>query len=196
MTLRTRLFVIISLVVLIILAISVGIIVMVRKQKAAETATPTTEQTGTTDTGVLPAQITPKATTIPAGVTVKPASSEEALKNGAKQMAKIFTERYGTYSSDSNFANIKEVESIVTGGYWAELEKKIGVGKPAMFIGVTTVAVTSEVLTYENGSATVEVSALRTTTRGSETTDSNEKAKVGLTLSKGSWLVDSFEWVK
>jgi hypothetical protein len=42
----------------------------------------------------------------------------------------------------------------------------------------------------------VEVSALRTTTRGSETTDANEKAKVWLTLSKGNWLVDDFEWVK
>lgn len=194
-TLRTRLFIIISLVILIILAISIAIIVFV-KQKAAPTEEPAAEPTGQIDTDNFPAQITPAPVDIPAGVQVKPLTTEEALKNGAKQMAKIFVERYGTYSSDSDFANIREVETLVTKSYWSELEKKIGTGKPAMFIGVTTNAVASEISEYASGKATVDVSVQKITTRGSSTTQSNEKAKVWLVQSGGIWLVDKFEWVQ
>ncbi len=194
-TLRSRLFIFISLVVLVILAISIAIIVFV-KQKAAAPEEQPVEDTSQIDSTNFPVQLTPEPVNIPAGTQVKPLTTDEALKNGAKQMAKIFTERYGTYSSDSDFANVREVESLVTKSYWSELEKTIGTGKPAMFIGVTTNAVASEVAEYGGGKATVNVSVQKTTTRGSSVTESSEKAKVWLIQSGGVWLVDDFEWVK
>ncbi|MCX6781646.1 MAG: hypothetical protein NTW66_00775 [Candidatus Magasanikbacteria bacterium] len=196
-TLRSRLFIFISLIVLIILGISVGIIVFVRQKAAPPVEQPPAEdQTGQIDSTNFPVQITPPPVVVPTGIPVKPLTTEEALKNGAKQMAKIFTERYGTYSSDSDFANIREVETLVTMSYWSELEKKIGTGKPAVFLGVTTNAVASDVVEYASGKAMVEVSAQRITTKGSSTTQTNEKAKVWLVETKGIWLVDKFEWVK
>ena len=128
-TLRTRLIVVATMIILVILGISVGIMVFFKKQPAApETAT---GPTSTIDSTNFSSQITPKPTVVPPGSTVKPATTEDTLRNAAKQMAKIFIERYGTYSSDAEYANIRELQGLVTADLWKVLEKTIGTTKPA-----------------------------------------------------------------
>lgn len=194
-TLRSRIFIIISLVVLIILAISIGLIVMSKKKQAATTAetTPTTT-TGKIDSTNFPAQITTPATVIPSGTTVKPATTEETMKNAAKQLAKIFVERYGSYSSDASGANIRAVEPLVTKDLWAVLSQRLNVKYNGDFIGVTTKVISTNVTDYSASGATVELNSQRTTTKGTAVVESTQAATVKLVKSGDSWLVDDIKW--
>lgn len=190
-TLRTRLFVFATMIILIILGISVAIVVLVKKKAPVEV--PAETATTTIDATNIGEQIMPKPVTVPPGSAVKPLTAEETLKNAAKQMAKIFVERYGTYSSDSDYANIRELEELVTADLWKTLEKRIGTTRPEQFIGVTTNAVASEVKDFSDSKSTVEVMSQRIITKGTSTERKSETMTVRLVKNDGGWLVDGFE---
>jgi len=198
MTLRARLFLVATIVILVILSISIFLIVMSKKKAAPAAETTPTTTDNIIDTTNFPAQLTqPAATTVPAGVTVKPPTSEEVQKNAAQQMAKIFIERYGSYSTDNDYQNIREVETLVTPNLWATLSKKIGTPiNGGDFYGVTTKAVTTNILDWAKTSAVVEINAMRTENMNGTISTSNQKVKVTVLQSGDQWVVDKFEWIK
>jgi hypothetical protein len=194
-TLRSRIFIMASVVLLIILAISVFLVVAGKKKAAAPPeGTPTTS--AAIDEQNFPAQITTEPTAVPAGTPVKPPTSEEVMKNTAKQMAKIFIERYGTYSTDNNGDNIREVETLVTKALWADISPRIGVKPVGEFMGVTTKVVAVDVVEFSAGAAKVELNTQRTTTKGNLTETTTARADVWLIRSGENWLVTKFEWLK
>lgn len=198
MTLRARLFLVATVVILVILSISIFLIVMSKKKTAPVTETTPTTTDNIIDTTNFPAQLTqPAATTVPAGVTVKPPTSEEVQKNAAQQMAKIFIERYGSYSTDNDYQNIREVETLVTPNLWATLSKKIGAPiNGGEFYGVTTKAITTSIVDWAKTSAAVEINTMRTENKNGNILTSNQKVKVTVLQSGDQWVVDKFEWLK
>ena len=191
-TLRARIFIIISLAVFIILAISIALIVF-KKQSGESPAEETPINENIIDETNFPSQIMTPSTVIPFGATVKPPTTEEMMKNSAKQTAKIFIERYGTYSTDNNSENIYAVQSIVTLSLWQDISRHIGTPPSAVFVGVTTNVVAINVVEFSADNAKVEMSVQRITTRGSSTEKTNEKTSVRLVKTNDVWLVDSFE---
>ncbi len=198
MTLRSRIFIIASIVVLVILAISISLYIFGKKEGPAsdETAEPTA--TGQVDEDNIPEAITaPPPTVIPASPTVKPLSSEDVLKNAAKQLAKIFIERYGTYSSENNGENIKECESLVTEDLYAEISKRIGVQPPnGEFTGATTKAIAVDLAEYSDTAAKAELGVNRIITKGDSIEEKPSRVNVWLTRSGDGWLVSKFEWLQ
>lgn len=194
-TLRSRIFIMISVVILLILAISVGLTVLFKKKAPATELTPTTTP-NTIDTQNFPAQITTPATIVPEGLPVRQATTEEVQKNVAKQMARIFIERYATFSSDNNGDNIREVESIVTKELWAEISKRLDVEPTGVFSGATTKVFAVDVAEFAVTQAKVAMMTQRTITKGSATEQKNENVNVWLVKSGDTWLVNKFEWVK
>jgi hypothetical protein len=194
-TLRSRIFIMISVVILLILGISVGLTVLFKKKAPATEQTPTTTP-NTIDTQNFPAQITTPATKVPEGLPVKQATTEEVQKNIAKQMARIFIERYATFSSDNNGDNIREVESIVTKELWAEISKRLNVAPTGVFSGATTKVFAIDVTEFASGQAKVVMMTQRTITKGTTTEQKNENVNVWLVKSGDTWLVEKFEWVK
>lgn len=195
-TLRSRIFIMASVVLLIILAISVFLVVASRKKAAAPAGGEPAAAPTAIDEQNFPAQITTEPTVVPAGTPVKPPTSEEVMKNTAKQMARIFIERYGTYSTDNNGDNIREVETLVTKALWGDISQRIGVKPVGEFIGVTTRVAAVDIAEYSADAAKISLNTQRTTTKGTQTETKTARADVWLIKSGDNWLVSKFEWLK
>lgn len=202
LSLRARLFVIISLVVLFVLGISVFLVIRSRQTPAG------TESTGTTVNGIPvnvidssnfnynPNVATPLAGgEIPQGTPIKPASSIEIEQNAARQLAKIFVERYNSYSTDNNFQNIIDVKELVTPELWQTLSAKIGKNPAAgPFVGVTTKVFTSEIKTWDASSAAVSLSTAIGEEKNGVISNRQQTITIDLIKSGDNWLVAKFEW--
>ena len=200
LTLRARLFIIISVVVFLILGISIGLLFLRRSQNKPEVTPPVVVETGdATTTNSLPLITTPVKTpvenSVPTGLQVKERTPEEVTQNGVKQYAKIFIERYATYSTDSNFQNIRDVEGLVTPRFWRVLSPQLAT-TPATgsFTGVTTQVVMVSILNWQNTLATVELKTKQMTTKGtSPAATTYVTYKVKMEKLANAWLVDSVE---
>lgn len=197
MPLRTRLFIVISLVVLLVLAVSLVLVINSRRNKARP-AEPSSSQTPAGqiidqtnfDNGQLN-QI-PAPIPAPAGKVATPVEVEQ---NTAKQFAKIFIERFGSYSSDSNFQNVKDVQALVTPSLWRTLSKTIGAGGGA-YVGVTTEALNASLSSWNSTTAVITIKTRETTTKNGATTVAYRDATITMVKTGDSWLVDSYSWAK
>ena len=202
MPLRTRIFIFISAAILLILGVSLLLIAASKKAKQNKVPASSTSTVGTSgNNGAI--QDTANYITDTSGsisgqtgtkLTIQPLSSEEIEKNAVKQLAKIFIERYGSYSSDNNFQNIKEVKSLSTASLWTELSKKINSAPQTSFVGVTTKVITSKVSDWSSGTATASLETTRTEENNGVIKNSQQSATVYLVYSSSKWLVDKFEW--
>ncbi len=201
LTLRARIFIIISVVVLIILGISVALL-LARRHAAtpANQTTPTsTTNSNTTANGSNPVITqplqTPVQNSVPTGLQIKPRTSVEATQSGVKQFAQIFIERYATYSTDSHYQNIRDVQALVTTKLWSTLSTKIGtVATSTPFTGVTTQVVTTSLVDWKDDAATVELKTQQITTQGAaQPITSYATFKVRLVKQGTNWLVDTVE---
>lgn len=193
MPLRTRLILIISLG----LAVVVGILLFVRYKPAAK-APETTD--GITTPNVIDStnienrtSVTP--TVVPVGTPIKPATTLEAEQNGVRQLAKVFVERYNSYSTDNNLQNIRDVQELVTPSLWAKIGARLNVPvQPA----TTFSEVTSEVISAVMGKwsveeATITIKAKKTTETGGQKTETYQTTSVVMVKQGEIWLVGSFK---
>lgn len=189
-TLRQRIFIVLSVIVLIILAIT--ILLLVRYNKIHKGQTTTSTPGGASNEIVLP-PVGQTPANIPEGATSKPLTTEEAQKNAAKQMAKIFMERYGSYSTDNAYANIDSVKNLVTSNLWNQLSSQVKANQTtANFVGVTSKAIVSEIDDWDNDGAKIAVGVSRQEKRNGQITTSFSNYSVEMKKVNDSWLVDSF----
>jgi len=192
MSLRARIFIIASIVMLLILGVSIFLII--NKNKTALTpengATPA-DQSGSLPTTMSPASI---ATSIPEGLPAKTATPLEAEKNGVQQLAKVFVERYGTYSSDNNSQNIQDVQSLVTKSLWAKLSGRTAVNGTGSFVGMTTKVIGMDLTSWSDGKATVRLQTARTEEKNGKITTYYQNADVEMVKQDGMWLADKLTW--
>jgi hypothetical protein len=193
---RSRIFIIASVIVLIILSISIFLLVRSRAAK-----TPASNQTGTGATttdagGTLPLVATGQtAAPIPAGLPVRQPTAAEAEQNGVKQLGRIFVERYGTYSTDNNNQNVNEVRSLVTPELWQQIAPKDAT-KPSAFVGVTTQVATMEMTAFTATTADLLYKTVRTQSKNGLTTTTQQTMTVKMVKVGENWLVSSFAWQK
>lgn len=189
MPLRTRLIIIIGL---IIVAVA-GVFFFLRYRQAQPTPAqnvPTVKGSDSTD---KPTQTT-SPTEIPAGATVKAVTTLEAEQNGVKQLAKVFVERYNSFSTDNNYQNIREVEELVTPFLWTKISAKLTTpNKPAdTFTSVITEAVNASMSLWQTDSATITVNARKITETNRQETELYQNITVVMVKQNSTWLADSF----
>lgn len=198
-SLRARLFIVISLVVLIILGVSLFLLVRSKTitlpSFGAKTPTPTGEQTET-------APINNVNQTAGNTVQIAPISSEEAQKKAVQQLARIFYERLNTYSSQSQFQNVNDVKSMVTKSYWKQLSANIpavnnSVAAPtAEFSSQIAQVYSLKFSAWSDNSATVDIQFKLGQEKNGVTTEKNAEAKVTMVKVGNDWLVDKSALVK
>jgi len=194
MSLRARIFIIISIFVIFILGISIFLIVR-NKNKVAEPQTVTPTDSTASQNGVQPNGQILVGDQAPAGLPAKTATPLEAEKNGAVQLAKVFVERYGTYSSDNNFQNIKEVEALVTPALWSKISAPMNAKtSTASFVGVTTKVISLELTAWSDIAATVELKTTRTEEKNGAVSTRYQNAIVQMVKTGGVWLADKLVW--
>ena len=198
MSLRTRLFVIISLIVLVILAISIFLIMRSRdKNIDATTNTPVAvDSTNFVPQIAAPNVLNPDA--ISPGVTVKKATTLEAEQNAVKQLARVFAERFNTYSSDNIYNNIKDVEGIVTADLWKIISVPLNrTSKPAVvFTGSIARVMSMDISEWKPDQATVALKLTISEDKAGTVTTKQREFGVMLVNTSGAWLVDKYTWIK
>ena len=194
MTLRTRLFIIISLIVLILLGISLFLFSRGGKTPISSSDTQTTPAaSGELSVPSQPGQTPAAPGTTPAPNPAPPMTAEEAEQNGVRLLAKVFIERFQSYSTDANFQNVKEIETMVTPALWKKLSSKITASQSsAPFVGVTTEVIVSSLKDWNLPNATVNIKTRATTEKNGAVTNSYPEFSVSLVKSGNNWLVDSF----
>lgn len=199
MSLRTRLFIVISIVVLFVLGVSVFLLISSKKRAGGASAGPTTagaEGSGAIDGGFVGPQSpeTAPSAVAPAGsLPIKPLSAAEAEQNAAKQIARIFVERYNTFSTDNNFQNIREVQELVTPALWKKLSARLESAPPSpVYMAVTTKAIATSVADWQDTSARVVIQTSKTTSKNGAAATVQETIAVTMAKQEGNWLVDSY----
>ncbi|MCX6799707.1 MAG: hypothetical protein NT091_00985 [Candidatus Falkowbacteria bacterium] len=120
-----------------------------------------------------------------------------------ERMAGFFTERYGTYSNQANFANLSDsliyMSDAMKDRTLIELEgnKKQNINT-AIYSGLTTRVVAKKMVNYKDGDTTAKViaSAIRTENlaSGEVGLSNNRDMEVNLVKVNGVWKVDSATW--
>ncbi len=203
MPLRTRIFIVISILVFLVLGISLFLVV---RNKNTNTNTNTqTQQTGgqdnggvITDGGQQTGSQTEVGTQTPVGLPAKVPTTLEVEKNGVIQLAKVFIERYGSYSTDNDFQNIKDVEALVTQSLWsrisAQITPKTTTSAGQSFVGVTTKVISSELTSWAGDKAVAKLKLMRTEEKDGVVANRYQDVALELVKVGSSWLVDKVVW--
>lgn len=164
------------------------------KQKAVTTVTTTKTPAAITTSNTKPTSTTPSTdtTTTPAPVVVKETS--------AITVARTFVERLGSYSSESDAANIEDILPMATTSFQKELETLVQQARASAdgsYYGISTLVVTSP----KTISASATQTILSMTTQREEsigdpnnTTKKYQSITVTLVKSGTTWLVNGYTW--
>ena len=120
----------------------------------------------------------------------------------ALRVARVFIERYGTYSNRNNFENITNVKPFMTSGFQRESDAFIAKNATANkketdpFYGITTTVLSLKADKYtEQKAAQVRVSTQRSETKGDTAQRTfTQDVLVNMVYSDGSWKVDQIAW--
>lgn len=152
----------------------------------------------------------------PRTVTFQPIDTTEQIKAEVKKakefskddllrLASSFAERYGSYSNQSNFANISDLKLFMTKRMqvWANdyvAGQQALDSDTSIYYGITTKSVAEEIRDYDDdeGAASILVKTRRreasgTTSNTSQVFDQN--ILINFVKEQGSWKVDSANWL-
>lgn len=178
----------IGIVILILLIIAIIALIFLSRKPAAEPApaqTPGVTLTPENSEGVVPETLTPNGT---------PIAPEE---RNVMRFSMQFAERYGSFSSESNYQNLIDLKPVMTVRMQQSVDAFIATQQESSeFYGVTTQAVSGVVESQTDASATVLVSTQRTETKGTSTSKSfAQQINVKLVKSGIEWKVDQADWI-
>jgi len=175
--------------ILMIIAIILILLFVHRPTTQRQTTTTTTKET----TPTTPAETAP---------AVPMQTREQKQEVSAATATGIFVERFGSYSSESNLANIKDVLPLATDAYQKQLqaliEKTSAQGVATTYYGVTTRVISKKRVSMDTnaGTAEYEVTTQREESQGSVQASSVRYQNIDVTLKLVGdvWLVDSATW--
>jgi hypothetical protein len=128
-------------------------------------------------------------------------SDEEKNQTAVKNLALIFTERFGTYSLSNDSSIFNDLEPLMTESFsqWVSSTYKNKVTAElaaSSYSSVSTKALAVEFEKIAATSATVVVTTARTKKDSGEPLNFEEKIKLVVVQNNGIWLIDSANWLK
>ncbi len=113
-----------------------------------------------------------------------------------EQLAKIFIERYASYSNQNNYENFSDIRDLATDRLmnWL-LSNKVDLSNDE-YKGLTSVVVASKVLEFNEDKAKVYLDVQQTKQIGIKVEKINNSVKVDLVKNNNQWLVDGVWWSK
>lgn len=118
-----------------------------------------------------------------------------AAEAGPIPTAELFAERYGSYSNQSDFQNLRDLLPLMTQRYRDETEAKLAKPSPPAeeYLGVTSLKISSKIETEDTavGKASVSVLTQQTKTVGTDAPEVGYKTYVVRLVKSGKdWKVD------
>jgi hypothetical protein len=119
----------------------------------------------------------------------------------ASTVARIFVERYGSYSSETDFANVDDVMALATPTYQTELEASVDGYRRQFdeddgYTGISTIVIGMKTTSESEVATSFLVTTQREESVGSpgNTTLRYQDAEVGLVKSGDDWLINDLTW--
>jgi hypothetical protein len=135
---------------------------------------------------------------------IEPPRPEEITADDLKRMAASFAERFGSYSNQANYGNIKDLKIFMSSSMkeWADdyIQKEIAKNADkSIYYGTTTKAAGTEVISFNEtaGVAEILVNTQRRTASGvmNNAETSQQDILIKYVKEKGAWKVNSAKWV-
>ncbi len=200
--------------ILLIIASSIGVIglaiaiwfVFFRSTTAEAPVTTVNTNTAIVVNQGIPENTTTTNTTSPTVNASPTTQTNTALSTddaaAALRVARVFIERYGTYSNRNDFENIINVKPFMTSGFQKESDALIAKSgglnakNTDPFYGITTTVLSVKSEQYsERKAAQVRVSTQRSEIKGTnEQRTFMQEVLVNMVYSDGSWKVDQIAW--
>jgi len=128
--------------------------------------------------------------------TTPPATIPENVdvgENYIKQLARMFVERFGSYSNQNDNTHVDDVLPLVTPQMQQFVEtQRSGLGEA--YRGVTTKVIVNNLTSLDGATATVEVQVQETISTRDETDTNYRTGTVSLIQVNGEWKVDGLFW--
>jgi len=184
------------LIIIFALIILISLIYFMFLAPVKEQAAPVIEQPAEqTQTSSLP------ATTVAPKTAIRQA---EVTEDDLKRLAASFVERYGSYSNQSGYVNIRDLKIFMSRSLqiWADnyIEQARQQNSPSdIYYGITTKAITTETAEFNNTAGRAEFS-VATQRRESTGTSANmrtfaQTAQIVMVKEGGVWKVDRITWL-
>ena len=147
-------------------------------------------------------------TTIPVSETVStpvsqvdPEDIPGAKEVSASTIARSFVERFGSYSSETDYINVDDVAALATASFARELEdlaERARDNATGDYYGVSTVVLSVKVKSETDTAMTMYVMTQREEAFDSPENTSVRYQDISIELVKedDNWLVDGFTWVE
>jgi hypothetical protein len=170
----------------------------------------TIETTATTSLSQLPSGSEAPTTTTdtrPRNYTQYDLAKEKTHQFNANDLAKMamaFSERFGSFSSQSNYGNFTDLRIFMTDSLkdWADgyVDKLRQENKDSGYYGIITRALTTEVKSFDDGAGRAQVIVTTERSESAETINSGtpytQKLDLRFLKVNGEWLVDEVYWDK
>lgn len=185
---RKKIFIVLSLAVLFLLASLLIFLVFRNKATPAPVQNPT--PTSTTPTVKdQPEIVEPVKNTPPP----PPQTTAEREKLYVKQLARTFVERFETYSNQNKNRNIADATQLATENMAGYIATKSQV-QSTQYQGVTTKVISMEVTAFSSDAATVKVGAQVENQTSTSSQTSYKTGRVDLKKIDGVWKVNGVFW--
>lgn len=186
----------------ILLSILVGLLIvfllvyLLLNKDGKDTTPPSVNPSEQTETSTVDNRAESEVTApLPAGDIereVVPGVADQGLV--AKQTARIFVERFGTYSNQNNNEHLESIESIVTDSMWSWAQNQAQAQSLQDFNGSITNVIASTLSEFEENTATVTLQALEIKETADSTSTENKNGRVELVRQGNTWLVNALYW--
>ena len=191
MPLRTRIIILVSAGILLIGVISLAIVFKSKKKTPAPA--PQVENTVIDQNNVETAvKVGVDPVQVPKTAKVAPPTTAQQEEITVKNLARVFVERYHTYSSENNYQNIRDVQDLVTRTFWGKISAPLSSQiAPASFVSLTTEVLSISSVEVKRESASVTLRVKKTSFSNNETRESYGEYYINLIKSGKEWLVSS-----
>ena len=151
----------------------------------------------------LPTSVTQPTDKPKAVIEIEPPTGEEAKQADLKQLSIAFAERFGSYSNQSDYGNIRDLKIFMTEDMqkWADnyiSESRAEKSQTSVYEGVITKAITAEIRQFDEISGLAEISVKTQRKQATVTTDNTstyyQDIIIKFVREREEWKVDSAEW--
>ncbi len=189
------------IIVILALAIIAGIIYIIFFYKFSAPTEPIAEQPAVEQTEQPKTQEPVKQPI--ATPMVSPLKKAEVKADDLSRMGAAFAERYGSYSNQSDYGNIRDLQIFMTTKMknWSDsyiTDARSRKGDPAIYYGIVTKAISSEVKRFDSDTGQAEI-LVKTQRRESAGVGSNsavfyQDITIKYLKQSGIWRVDEALW--
>lgn len=187
---KRLLFILIPLMIFVLAGAGIAWRVLHRQQQISNNVNNTRTNTATNTLSNI-------NTALPVNAVVN-SSMPSTADQDVGRIARIFVERYGSFSNHNNYENIRNVLTLMTPEFQKRSEKQME-NKPSAvteeYYGITTKVLSVNVTTITDTDATISLSTQRVESKGKNTPNIfTQEVVVNMEKSNGNWRVADMTW--